>query len=46
MESMSECVGVNMRAGGLTLTLQGVIDILPLLGYQSCQFALGNGALG
>ncbi|TNN70525.1 hypothetical protein EYF80_019260 [Liparis tanakae] len=35
-----------MRAGGSTLTLQGVIDILPLLRYQSFQFAPGYGALG
>lgn len=43
---VSERVHVDMRASGSTLTLQGVINILPLLGYQSFQFALGYAALG
>ena len=40
------CVHVYMRAGGSTPTFQGMINILPLLGYQSFQFPLGNGVPG
>lgn len=46
MVGVSEHGGVDVRAGGLTLTLQGVINILPLPRGHSCQFAVGDGALG
>lgn len=40
------CEHVYMRARACTLTLQGMINILGLLGHQSFQFALGYRALG